>query len=188
MRRSGSVGTNQRPLRRARYAAKPAATANAARPSGIATRRSRSAWMATNPKVVSGVPVSQLNTRGTIVSGSNRRRRSRRIHDQLLATVVRTTAVPAPARGGLSTDPSASGGGQGGGSIRVIDDVLDRLALRHDRADQVLDHRLVIGVVGVGGQPFLVGEVRHQREIGIPVLDTEIAAESVGLDARDFAG
>src|SRR5205823_3645966 len=158
MRRSGLVGTNQRPLRRARYAAKLAATANAARPSGIATRRSRSAWVATNPKVVSGVPVSQLNTRGTIVSGTRRTIKSRRIHDQLLATVVRTTVVPSPACGGLSTDPSPSGGGQGGGrSVRMIDDVLDRLALRRDRADQVLDHCLVIGVVDVGGQPFLVG-------------------------------
>src|SRR5438477_11067927 len=118
MRRSGLVGTNQRPLRRARYAAKLAATANAARPSGIATRRSRNAWVATNPKLVSGVPVSQLNTRGTIVSGTRRTIKSRRIHDQLLATVVRTTVVTSasPARGGVRTDPSPSGGGQGGGS------------------------------------------------------------------------
>ena len=70
----------------------------------------------------------------------------------------------------------------------MIDDVLDRLALRRDRADQVLDHCLVIGVVDVGGQPFLVGEVRNQREIGIPILDAEITAESVGPDAWDFAG
>ena len=70
----------------------------------------------------------------------------------------------------------------------MIDDVLDRLALRRDRADQVLDHCLVLGVVGVGGQPFLVGEVCHQRKIGIPILDAKITAESVGLDAWDFAG
>jgi len=46
----------------------------------------------------------------------------------------------------------------------VIDDVLDRLALRH------------------------VGKVRHQREVGVPVLDAEVATETVRQDAGDFRG
>src|ERR1700686_875012 len=122
MNRSGLVGTNRRPLRRERYAAKAAATVNAARPKGIATRRSRSGWVITSPKLRSGVRVSQPNSTGTIVSGTSRRRRSRRIHDQLVATVVRTTALVRA------------------GSIRGIDDVLDCLALRLDRLDQILQH------------------------------------------------
>jgi len=70
----------------------------------------------------------------------------------------------------------------------MIDDVLDRFALSQDRPDQVLDHRLVIGMVGVGDQPFLVAEIGHQGEVGVPVLDAEVAAEAVRLDARNFCG
>jgi hypothetical protein len=74
------------------------------------------------------------------------------------------------------------------GSIRVIDDVLDRFALRHDRADQVLQDGLVIGMVGIGGQPFLVRKVRHEREVGVTVLDADIATETVRENAWDLAG
>src|ERR1700682_2185450 len=117
--------------------------ANAARPRGIATTRSRSGWVTTNPKSRSGVPVNQPNRSGTNVSGTNRRSRSSRIHDQLLAMVVRTTVVtfPSPARGG---------GSGWGVSIRVIDDVLDRFALGQNGPNQVLDYGLVIGMVRVG--------------------------------------
>src|SRR6202011_2880341 len=142
--------------------AKPAAAA------GIATRRSRDGCVITSPRSRNGVPVSQLKTKGTRVSGTSRTTRSRRIHDQLLATVVRRTA------GAVVT------------LIRVVDDVLDRIALRENRLDQVLNHRLVVRMVRVGLQPFLITEVRHQRKIGVAVLDAEIAAISVGLDARDL--
>src|SRR2546425_8147009 len=62
-------------------------------PAGIATRRSRRGCVITSPRLRSGVPVSQLKTNGTNVSGSSRSSRSSRIHDQLLATVVCTTAL-----------------------------------------------------------------------------------------------
>src|SRR2546422_7032376 len=77
-------------------------------PAGIATRRSRRGCVITSPRLRSGVPVSQLKTNGTSVRGTSRSSRSSRIHDQLLATVVRKTA---------------------GGLIRVIDDLLGRIAL-----------------------------------------------------------
>src|SRR6202022_3264245 len=144
--------------------------ANAATPTGIATSRSRNGCVTKSPRLRRGVPVSQLKTNGTRVSGTSRTIRSRRIHDQLLATVVRRTAGAAVTLVGM------------------VDDVLDRFALGQNRPDQVLDHGLVIRMVGVGEQPFLVGKVRDQRKIGIAVLDAEIAAISVGLDGRDLAG
>src|SRR6202521_5542765 len=100
--------------------------ANAATPAGIATSRSRNGCVTTSPRLRSGVPVSQLKTNGTRVSGTRRTTRSRRIHDQLLATVVRRTAGAAVTL------------------IRVVDDVLDRIPLRENRPDQVLNHRLVV--------------------------------------------
>jgi hypothetical protein len=70
----------------------------------------------------------------------------------------------------------------------MIDDVLDRFALRQDGPDQVLDHGLVIGMVCVSEQPFLVGEVGDQRKVGIAILDAQIAAETVRLNAGDLGG
>src|SRR5436305_1319487 len=43
-------------------------------------------------------------------------------------------------------------------------------------------------MVRIGGQPFLVGEVRNERKVGVALLDAEIAAEAVGLDAGDLGG
>src|SRR3982074_2030852 len=126
-----------------------AAIANPASPAGTATTRSRSGCVIASPRLRRGVPESQLKMNGTIVSGTRRSKRSRRIHDQLLATVVRTTALDTFALVGM------------------IDDVLDRFALGQDGPDQVLDHGLVIGMIRVGAQPFLVGEVRNQRKIGV---------------------
>src|ERR1700681_3237646 len=83
---------------------KAAAIANPTSPAGIATRRSRSGSVITSPRLRRGVPDSQAKTSGTSVSGTSRISRSSRIHDQLLATVVRS------------------------GLIRVIDGVLDRFA------------------------------------------------------------
>src|ERR1700694_2573505 len=164
-----------------------AAIANPASPAGMATRRSRSGCVITSPRPRSGVPDTRLKTNGTRVSGTNRSSRSRRIHDQLLATVVRVTLL-SPFGEGRAESPSPSGGGSGWELVRMIDDVLDRFALSQDRPDQVLDHRLVIGMVGVGDQPFLVAEIGHQGEVGVPVLDAEVAAEAVRLDARNFCG
>src|SRR5438132_2843561 len=86
----------------------PAAIAKPATPAGIAMRRSRRGCVIARPRLRSGVPDSQLKTKGSSASGSNRSSRSSRIHDQLLATVVLRTP---------------------GGLVRVIDDVLDRFAL-----------------------------------------------------------
>src|ERR1700674_4749628 len=100
--------------------AKPAAAA------GIATRRSRDGCVITSPRSRNGVPVSQLKTKGKGGRGRTPTARWRRIHAQLLATVVRRTAGAAVRL------------------IRVVDDVLDRIPLRENRPDQVLNHRLVV--------------------------------------------
>jgi len=121
----------------------------------------------TKPRLRSGVPDSQLKTNGASVSGTSRTSRSSRIHDQLLVTVVRRTA---------------------GGLIRVIDDVLDGFALGRDGPDGVLQDGLMIGMVRVGGQTFFVAEVSNQREIGVAILDAEIAPEPVSLDTGDLGG
>src|SRR5258708_33023217 len=99
--------------------------ANVASAAGIATRRSRSGCVITSPKLRSGVPDSQLNTNGISVSGVSRTSRSSRIHDQLLATVVRTTVVTLPS-------PACGGGTASEPLIVITDAVLDRLGLRHD--------------------------------------------------------
>src|SRR5438132_13098724 len=86
----------------------PAAIAKPATPAGIAMRRSRRGCVIARPRLRSGVPDSQLKTNASSASGTNRSRRSSRIHDQLLATVVLRTP---------------------GGLVGVIDDVLDGFAL-----------------------------------------------------------
>lgn len=70
----------------------------------------------------------------------------------------------------------------------MIDHVLDGFALGRDGPDGVLQDSLVIGMVGVGGQPFFVAEVRNQCEIGVSILHAEVAPEPVGLDAGNLGG
>src|SRR5437764_13290374 len=102
---------------------KAAAIANPASAAGIATSKSRNGCVITSPRLRRGVPDSQLKTKGTIVSGTSRSTRSSRIHDQLLATVVRRTL---------------------GGLVRVIDDVLNRFPLGQHRSHQALAHGVMI--------------------------------------------
>lgn len=72
--------------------------------------------------------------------------------------------------------------------VAVFDDVLNGFPAGHDRPDPLAQHRLVLGMIGVGGQSLVIDEVGHQGEVSIPVLGGQIAAEPIRLDAGNSVG
>src|SRR5689334_19631208 len=62
---------------------------------------------------------------------------------------------------------------------------LDRGPDLGDGQDQVLEHALVGSVVGVRAPAVLVVEVGNDREVGVPLAQTEVTAERVRAQLRE---
>lgn len=68
----------------------------------------------------------------------------------------------------------------------MFDYVLDGFALRGDWPNQVVDHLEMLRMIGVGPESRLIEEIGDETKIRVAVLQAEVAAEAIGLDAGNL--